>query len=168
MTGGGFSNSVAGAKRGLRFTIPMNARIVGIRLSTQNSAGDYNVCIYDDAGSELSNSCTAYTGAVAPAAATGVNWTFLDNTVTVTAGTTYRAAIEPTSATNVRLDAFVLPSASYRGATPIGTTGHYTTFTTAGGWVDSATDTVPLMDILLDQVDNGTGAGTSGGRIIGG
>lgn len=166
MTGGGFSNSVAGAKRGLRFTIPMNARAVGVRLSTQNSAGDYNVCLYDDAGAELSNSCTAYVGAVSAVAASGDNWTFFDNTVTLTAGTTYRIAAEPTTATNIRLDAFVLPSTNYRSASPIGTVGHYTTFTTAGGWVDSATDTVPLIDVLLDQVDNGSGTG-GGGRCIG-
>jgi len=163
-----FDNTTAGAKRGLRFTIPMNARAVGVRLATQSSVGNYNVCLYDDAGTELNNSCTAYVGAASPATTAGPNWTYFDNTVTLTAGTTYRIAIEPTSATSVAVGTIQLPSASYRGASLLGTTGHYTTFTTAGGWIDTATDTVPLMDVLIDQIDNGAGTGGGGGRIIGG
>jgi len=161
-------NNTNGAKRGLRFTIPMNARAVGVRLATQSSVGDYNVCLYDDAGAELNNSCTAYVGADSPATTSGPNWTYFDNTVTLTAGTTYRIAIEPTTATNVAVGTIQLPSASYRGASLLGTTGHYTTFV-SGSWTDTATDTVPLMDVLIDQIDNG--AGTGGGstpKTIGG
>lgn len=164
-TGNTFNNSVAGAKRGLRFTIPMNCRAVGLRFYQAISTGDYNAALYSDAGSELSSSSTAFTGVVNAATNNATTYAFFDNTVTLTAGTTYRIAIEPTTTTNVNVTTMTLPSASYRGASPFGTTGHYATFTTGGGWVDSATDQIPLMDLIIDQIDDGTGSG--GGGVVG-
>jgi hypothetical protein len=120
----------------------------------------------DDAGNELNSSSTAVDGDTTAASTAGTINNFFDNTVAVTAGTTYRAVIEPTTATNVTVGTVTLPSASYRTASPAGTTSHYTTFTTAGGWVDTATDQIPAMDVILDQIDNGAGGGVVG--VIGG
>jgi hypothetical protein len=162
-----FNNSTAGTKRGIKFTIPMNCRIVGMRWYSSNGNGDYNIAIYDSSGVEISSSSTAYVGLNNAVSLSGVTYGYFDNTVTATAGTTYYAAVEPSSATNVVLYNFVLPSTSYRGATVAGTAANYSTYTTGGGWVD-ATDTLPFMDIIIDQVDNGAGTGGGGGRIIGG
>jgi len=167
-TSGGFNNTNS-AKRGLRFTPPMNCRAVGIRWYNSNTTGDYNVVIYNDAGTELSSSSTAGDGDHSGGSTFGTTNVFFDNAVTLTAGTAYRVAVEPTSATNVNVSIFTLPSANYRGASPAGTTAHYTTFATAT-WTDTATDTLPIMDVLIDQVDDGTGSGSSGGgqRVISG
>jgi len=166
VTVGSFNNTSA-AKRGLRFTLPFKCRIVGIRWYNSSSVGDFNVGIYDDTTGtavELSSSVTAYEGDVSGANAVGVISSFLDNAVAGDAGTTYRAAIEPSSATNASVATFTLPSTSYRSATPFGTVAHYTTFVT-GGWTDTATDQIPLMDILIDQLDDGAGGG--GGNVAG-
>jgi hypothetical protein len=163
VTGGGFNNTNS-AKKGLRFTPPMNCRAIGVRWYNQNAAGDYNAIIFNDAGTELSSSSTAFDGDHNAASGSACLSAYFDNTVTLTAGTTYRVAIEPSSATNASVYALVLPSANYRGATAAGTTAHYTTFATAT-WTDTATDTIPLMDIIIDQVDDGTGSG--GGGVIG-
>jgi hypothetical protein len=167
-------NNTNAAKRGLRFTPPMKCRVIGLRWFGANAVGDVNAAIYDDTTGtavEVGSSSTAFDGDV-NAASASPNRPFVvyfDNPVTCNAGTTYRAAIEPSSATNTNLYTFVLQSADYRGGSPAGTTAHYTTFVT-GGWTDTATDTLPFMDILIDQVDDGTGSGASGGgqRVISG
>lgn len=156
-TGGAFNNTNS-AKRGMRFTLPMDCRIVGIRWYNSSSVGDYNAVIFDDAGAELSSSSTAFEGDLTAASANAAMTVFLDNPVIGSAGSTYRAVIEPSSATNVTVNAYVLPSADYLGACPAGAMAHYTTFATAT-WTDSATSTIPMMDILIDQIDDGAGSG---------
>ena len=164
-TGGTFNNTNS-ARRGLRFTPPMKCRVVGVRWYNSNAVGDFNAAVFDDAGSELSTSSTAFDGDLSAASANGTITVFFDNPVSLTAGTTYRVAIEPSSATNAHVLAYVLPSANYRGASPLGTNGHYTTFA-SGSWTDTATDTIPMMDILIDQLDDGAGSGGVVG-VIGG
>jgi hypothetical protein len=165
-------NNTSSARRGMRFTPPMNCRAVGVRWYNANTVGDFNAAIFDDAGTELSSSSTAFDGDNS-AASTSPNRPFtvyFDNAVTLSAGTTYRVAIEPTTTTNVSLTTVTLPSTNYRGATPAGTTAHYTTYV-ASSWTDTATDQLPFMDILIDQVDDGTGSGGGGGggqRVFGG
>jgi hypothetical protein len=160
---GGTFNNTNGARRGLRFTIPFNARCVGLRFFRSNSAGDFNAILMSDAGSELSSSSTAFDGDV------NGNQTFMfatdcyfDNPVTLTAGTTYRAVIEPSTATSTNLFAYTIPSADYANASPCGTFAHYTTYASAA-WNDTATTTYPYLDILIDQIDDGAGSG-SGAR----
>jgi len=159
-------NNTNGARRGLRFTIPMNCRAIGMRWWNSSSVGDYNAVLFSDAGSELSSSSTAFDGDITAASANTPCTVYFDNTVTLTAGTTYRLVIEPTSATNATLLAITLPSADHRSATPLGLIGHYTTFASAA-WDDTATSSVPYMDLLIDQVDNGAGTGGVTG-VIGG
>jgi hypothetical protein len=162
-------NNTSSAKRGMRFTPPMDCRIIGVRWYQGGATGDCNFAIYSDAGSELSSSSTVFEGDVFSNQSSGSTTVYFDNPVTVDAGTTYRVAFEPTSSTNVNITTYTLPSANYRGATPAGTTAHYTTYT-ASTWVDTATDQVPLIDILIDQLDDGTGSGSGGSggqRVIG-
>lgn len=160
-------NNTSSAKRGMRFVIPMNCRVVGLRYYSDSGNGNYNVGIYDDGGSELSSSATAYVGLNRAVSAAGATYVYFDNTVTLTAGTAYRVALEPTSATNAVIGTLTLPSANYRGASPGGTNVLYATYTSGTGWVDTATDQVPLMDLLIDQVDDGSGTGGVTG-VIGG
>lgn len=161
-------NNTNSAKRGLLFTPPMNCRAIGIKWHQNNNAGNFNAVLYDSGGTELSSSSTAYDGDHALSSTSGLSLVYFDNTVTLTAGTAYRIAIEPSSATNCNVSTIVLPSANYRGASPAGTTANYTTFATAT-WTDTATDTLPIMDVIIDQLDNGVGGGGSSiGALIAG
>lgn len=163
---GGTFNNTNSARRGLRFTPPMNCRAVGVRWFNGNQTGDFNAVLYDDAGSELGTSSTSFDGDYSGASNNGANIVYFDNSVSLTAGITYRVAIEPTSATNVNVPTITLPSTSYQSGSPLGTMGHYTTYA-SGSWDDGATNqaNVPLMDLIYDQVDNGSGTG--GGGVIG-
>lgn len=166
---GAFNNSTAGAKRGLLFTPPMDCRAIGIKWQNEAATGAFNAVLYDNSGSELSSSSTAFGSTVQGTAYS--THVYFDSPVTLSAGTPYRIAIEPTSTTNVNVSTFTLVSADYRSASPAGTTAQYTTFTTAGGWVDSGNEAIlPVMDVILDQVDDGAGTGGGGGgqRVISG
>lgn len=144
-------NNTSSARRGLRFQVPFICRAAGISFWNSTSAGDFNAVIYDDAGTELSSSSTAVDGDNSALSTAGAMSAIFDSPVELTPGTWYRAAIEPSSATNVSLSVATLPSLNYRSAWPHGLNAHYTTYV-ASSWTDSATDQLPLMDILIDQL----------------
>lgn len=156
-----FSNSVAGDARGLRFKVPFKCRAAGI-ISSHAVHGDFTAGLYDDSGTELSSSATTQDSDVS-SETTGRKLVYLDNKVTLSPDTWYRAILTPTEATTISMYTADLPSADYRSATPYGVNAHYTTFTTAGGWVDTATSQQPFLQLLLDQLDDGAGA--AGGLI---
>lgn len=160
--GGGTFNNTSSARRGLRFKVPFKCRAVGMRLWPTTAVGDFNIAIFDDAGNELSSSSTAFEGDCLLNAATAITDCYFDNAVTLAADTWYRAAIEPSSATNTNLTTYTMPSSSYAGALPGGANCHYTTYV-ASSWTDTATDQIPLIDILIDQFDNGVSGGIVGG-----
>lgn len=166
-TGTGAFNNTSSARRGMRFTPPMNCRAIGMRWFNLNASGDYNAILFNDAGTELSSSSTAFNGNHNAVSNNEPIIVYFDNTVTLTAGTTYRIAIEPISATNVNVGTFTVPSTIYRSTTPAGTTAHYTTYV-ASSWTDTATTQIPLMDLIIDQVDDGTGSGSATVGVIGG
>lgn len=149
-------NNTSSARRGLRFQVPFKCRCIGAYFWNPASTGDFNLILFDDAGSELSSSSTAVDGNHASTTGGILSYCF-DNTVTLSAGTWYRVAIEPTSATNCGLATITMPSSSYIGGTGWGANAHYTTYV-ASSWTDTATDQVPLMGIIIDQVDDGTGS----------
>lgn len=151
-------NNTNSARRGLRFKVPSKARCVGLTWHNGASVGDVNAGIFDDAGTELSGSLTAMAGNAWLGADAGTPRVYFDNPVTISADTWYRAALEPSSATNITLSTITLPSADYRSGMPGGLNHHYTTYV-ASSWTDTATDQIPLLDILIDQLDDGASAG---------
>jgi hypothetical protein len=156
-------NNTNSAKRGLRFTPPFPCRCVGIRFYQSSGLGDFNAILMSDAGSELSSSSTAFEGDVT-AHSGGSTEVYFDSPVTLSAGTAYRAVVEPSSATNSNVSYYTLPSADYSSAKPGGAAAMYTSFATAT-WTDSTTE-APLMDILIDQIDDGASVGGGGGQKV--
>lgn len=150
-------NNTGDERRGLRFQVPFSGRCAGVAWFNSSSVGDANIVIYDDAGSVLASK--ALEGDQSANANTHTTTIIFDTPVTLSPSTWYRAALEPTSATNVSMYPLTLPSANYLGAWPHKENAHYTTYTTAGGWVDSATNILPLLDILFDRLDDGAGGG---------
>lgn len=161
-------NNTNSARRGLRFKLPFPARATAIRFGDSTSTGDFRVTIYDDAGTELSSSHNDFDGDVL-ANLNGVTYAQLANTVDLAADTWYRAVVEPQSATNITLFTLTLPSLNYIKAIAGTANAHYTTYA-SGAWTDTATDQLPILDVLLDAFadDTGTGSGGSTARVIGG
>lgn len=161
--------NATGERRGVRFQVPFPCRCCGMLDWNSASVGDFDISLYDDAGTLLESA--AVDGDHAVNTSVGTQNLFFDTPVTLAANTWYRAVKTPTSATNDTISVLTLPSADYMGGFGWGNgKAHYTTFTTAGGWVDSATDQIPLfMRPLMDQLDDGAGGGTTGGgHILGG
>ena len=155
-------NNTNSQAQGARFQVPFKCRCIGLKWfnNSQGSQGDFNAAIYDDAGTELSSSSTAFDKDIVTASAAGGLYLPFDSPVTLSPATWYRAAIEPTSATNVAMSHLTLPSLDYRSAMPGGTNFFYVT-RTSGTWTDTQTDHVPLIDLMIDQLDDGVS--TSGG-----
>jgi hypothetical protein len=169
ITNNTFSNSVAGTKRGLKFTPPFKCRVVGLRLWGNGATGGFTARIEDDGGSEVSSTGTLIDGNQYHSGTNGMTEIYFDAAATLTAGTAYRAVIEPDSATNCNITTATLHTADYRAAWPHGLNSVYCTYTTGGGaWDDTATTLLPFMDIIIDQLDDGAGAGGGGQRVYGG
>lgn len=155
-------NNTNSAARGLKFQVPFKCRCIGIWMHGHTSVGDHNMMIQDDSGNELSSSSTTFEGdQSASSGGAGVKYYFFDNTVTLSPATNYRAVIQPNSATNTQIYTVTIPSADYRSATEWGSNSLYCTFTSGGGWVDTATDQIPLMGIIIDQLDDGVNSGST-------
>lgn len=156
-------NNTNSAARAARFQVPFPCIVNGLRYFPSNASGDHNIIMMDDAGSELNNSSTAIVGTNAGAFAVSQD-SYFDNPVTLTINTWYRAVIEPSSATNFNLYSLQLPSANYCSGMPGGMNFHYAT-RDSGTWTDTATDTVPLLDLIIDQIDDGAQTGIA--HVIG-
>jgi hypothetical protein len=150
-------NNTNGARKGNRFQVPFTCRCVGLWAALGGSTGDFNYALYDDAGSELSSSSTAMDGNH-PSTDSGACMLFFDNAVTLSPATWYRAVLEPSSATNITMTGLHLSSADYRSGSPWGTNCHQTTYASAA-WTDTATDRQFNVGLLIDQLDDGAGAG---------
>ena len=164
-SGGGTFNNTNSAARAMRFQLPFPCRAVGSAVPSYSSAGDFSIVLYDDAGAELSSSSTAFDGDAR--VADSPMMLFFDSPVTLAKATWYRLAMVPASATNCDFRTFTLPSADYRSATFGGTNHHYAT-RASGTWTDTATNQVPLIDLLIDQLDDGSGVGIGHGNMTGG
>lgn len=160
-------NNTDSAKKGVLFQVPFKCRCVGIQwYNSASTLGNYNISIRngDATGAEVGSSSTAVDGDNTAAGSASQRFYF-DNAVELAANTAYRAVVEPSSATNVTLYHYILPSNDYSEAVMGGPNFQYTAFATAT-WTDTDTQ-VPIFDILIDQLDDGAGGGMTA-HVIGG
>lgn len=163
------ANTSTLSAHGLRFKVPFKCRCIGIcHVSQSATTGEYTYGLYDDAGSELSSSSTAVDIDQQQPAAGHQVYRIFDNPVTLDPDTWYRAAIYPTTTTNHNTYGIDMAGVNYMSATPWGANAHYATRSTGGSWIDTDTDTQPLMDIIIDQLDDGVSSGGGTHFSVGG
>ncbi len=150
-------NNTNSAAQGNRFQVPFKCRCVGIRRYIDGSTGDFDATLFDDAGTALATAASV-DGDMHANDEGNADHIFA-TPVTLSPGVWYRRAIVPITATNANVMRFTLPSADYRGAMPGGTNDFYAT-RASGIWTDTATDQVALIDILIDQIDDGVPTGS--------
>jgi hypothetical protein len=158
-------NNTNSAKRGLKFQVPFKCRAVGARYFMNNASGNFNIILEDTSPAELSSSSTAFDGNNFFAGVTGAADLYFDNAVTLSPATNYRLMVEPSSATNCSITTITLPSADYRTAWPHGTNCMYSTYASSV-YDDSATTQLPILDLLIDQLDDGVQTGGGGGQSV--
>ena len=158
-TAGAFNNSVTGAKRGMKFTIPFDCRCTGMRFNSLATTGDYRAVLMTGDASPSELASASFVGPQNAVSSNGVNMCLFSTPVNLSRGGSYRVVIEPSSATNVTFTTATFPANEKTGS-PGGALTQYTAYT--GTWADDATKLVS-MDIIIDKIDDGTGTGGGGG-----
>jgi hypothetical protein len=82
---------------------------------------------------------------------------------TLTATTTYRLAVKPTSGSSITTGQLDLPSATYQQCIPGGAEWYLSTRTNAGAWTDTTTSR-PEIGLIFDGVE--TGSAPAGGGPV--
>ncbi len=152
-------NNTNAAKRGVRFQVPFACRVVGMRIFLNTGNGDFNALIMNDAGTDLGSTSIAVDKDQTFANAGGSHDIMFTTAAVLVPGIWYRLAIEPSSATNTVSYTFTLPTADYRSAMPGGLNYTYAALA-SGSWDDTQTTLVQVMDLIIDQLDDGAGGAT--------
>jgi len=151
---------------GNRFKVPFKCRCAGFMLVSTNSSGEFSYGIYNDAGTELSSSSTTFDIDQITGTDGEIQLHYFDNPVTLNPDTWYRIAMWPSSTTNV--GAYKWTTATDASEAMPYTNFHYTTKATGGAWTDTATDEALVLDLIIDQLDDGVSTGGGGGLKLAG
>ena len=146
-----YNNGSTPDERALRFQIPFNATCDGCWIRGDFD-GDADIVLYDGADNVLA---TATMDASARPATGGANAWFKWDAVSLTANTTYRLALRPSTGTSLTLYSFTVESnGRFAAAVPGSVQWHQSTRTDAGSWTD--TDTArPWAGLHFSEVDSG-------------
>ena len=147
--------------RGMRFRIPFKSRITGFTLYAGTNAGGCTFRLYDDEGTQLATG--DHPGQYSLESVSGVQRLLFDAPVELDADTWYRIAVDATdTGANAVFPTVTFSDDFFRDVSLWEDDAHYTTFD-GSSWDDSATLQVPIVDLNLDQIDDGAGAGGGGG-----
>ncbi len=157
--------------RALRLQVPVPCRVTGAYVCADGDAAADLLLVADNWDGNNANALASL--AIDPDIRrnTGVG-TFQDyfsNTVTLTANTTYRLVLKPSSASTLSLSSYTVASAAQldqNGANQQCYQSVANNPTGSGDWTPTTTAR-PLMGLLIDQFDDGIGLGSliAGGLI---
>jgi hypothetical protein len=146
------------AVRGNKCTMQFPCRIVGMQITGGTSLGDYNILLQDGSNNTLEGSAIDGDHNVASSNLCKIH--LFDTPVVVAVGDVIRYGVEPTSATAVNYALATTFGTDYMSASP-GGPNLMGSSRASGTWTDD-TDGYYLMDLLVDQIDDGTGGGGGG------
>jgi hypothetical protein len=152
----------------MKFVAPFKARISGIKfLETSNAAGaDWTAAILDSSGNVLSSSSTAHDATYHYTSITSPTQNMrLANKVTIDAGSTYYAAIIPDTTTAVTAVRIASPGSDFNSLMP-GAGACFAATRSGSTWTDFANQYIPI-EIMIDQLDDGSGGGGGGAFFSG-
>lgn len=152
-------------EHGMRFSLPFPCRCTGMLFVPQNHTGDFNINLYNDAGTLLSTGEHSGHQSFQANNQSLMHELHFDDSIALAKDTFYRIAVEAIEASvDVRVVGHTLASANYMMATPWGAGNHATSFN-GTVWDDANTSRQLIMGIIIDQLDDGAGAG--GGETSG-
>lgn len=179
-----FNSGSSPNARALRFQVPFKCRCIGARVFVGNvqAGADFTISLFDASGDTDAEALgQAVIDGDFPAANTNdgyvdIIWDELDADNVLAANTTYYIELRPDTANNITL--FEAPTGGTGApANAIRCFPHMSselflatrtwTAGTAGVW-GTSTGVLPLMNLLIDQVDDGTGTATSAANVFGG
>lgn len=160
-----FSSSSTPDERGNLFQVPAPMRVIGVynQIVPGGANQTCDVVLYDSGGSALAT--IALDLDQYRLASVGSSLHYFPTAVTLAANTNYRLVIKPTVTSSITVGQYVLDTSAgttaLREAGVGGTTWQLTTRTDAGAWTDTP-DTIACIGLIVDQIDDGAGGGTSG------
>ena len=144
-----FNNASTPDEAGVRFQVPVTCVCDGAWTKTdQGGTGDLDVVLYDNAD-------TVIASATVDASATATGVTTLDvrwAPVTLSANTTYRLTVRPSSGGAVSHYEMTVSTNALLAAAPAGVQWYRTTRTDAGAWTDTTT-ALGVMGIHISQLE---------------
>jgi hypothetical protein len=155
-----FGNGSTPDERALRFQVPVSCRCVGAWFLADGDA-DADIVLYDNANNVLASA------SIDPdiRETTGVKHYFVWwDAQTLSAATTYRIAIKPTTASTLTVYQFTVASNGLLAAVPGGIEWYLSTRTDGGSFSDTTTIR-PMIGLSINGYETGS-AGGSGGSFV--
>lgn len=141
----------------LRFNVPFPLRVTGMWWQGFANAGaDYDAILYSGT-TPITGMTQRVDGDAVAGTQAYLNFVQFDSTAELAKDTEYRLSVKPADATGIRLQRSTYLSSALLGAMG-GSAGFYESTRAGGAWSD-ATDTQPTMGLIIDQLDDGVGAG---------
>ena len=173
-----YSTGAAPDERALKFTAPFKARVIGVRVTLFNlvAASAFTCSLWDstangpDGQTPLAQSNSVDGDSVYATTADGHFDIYFTAPYTLTAGTAYYAGVRNTTANAISLGELTNSNVTNAmRAFGLGTTTAHLgtrtwTGTNPGAWTDTTT-TLPLISLIIDQIDDGTGTGGGGAMV---
>jgi hypothetical protein len=137
----------------MRFQLPISKRVSGAWVRVDSDA-TYDVVLYNSVSGVLQTKTVASTHR----ASTGAGWALatFDTPQELSANTTYRLSVKPTSGSNISVYDYSVASAARLDATEMGAEWYLSTRADAGAWSDVDTR-VPFISLVIDGEDDGDG-----------
>jgi len=144
-------------ERALRFQVPMACVCDGAWIRADFD-GDCDILLIDSDGTTVLATTTVDSSArgFTTGATAVVRWAG----VALTANTTYRVSVRPSTVTSLNLFGFTVENNARMLAAPGGTTWYQSTRTDAGAWTDTDTSR-PFIGLHLSQIDDGAAAAST-------
>lgn len=152
-----FGSSSTPDEYAMRFQIPFSMRASGlwVRADFDNAA---DVILYDNSNTSLGS--FSVNSALQRASSPGITTRRFSSDVTLSANTTYRIAVKPTSTSTITISNATVPSNAYLG-TVFGTEWYMSTRTDAGSWTDDDNAFFPA-GLLVNGIDITASSGGGG------
>jgi hypothetical protein len=149
---------------GLRFQVPMACKVIGAWV-WGILANNYEIKLYDDAGTLLASLAVAGAGLGGTTAADP--YLLLLNAETeLTINTWYRLTVLPTTTSNVTVYEWTVPTTSLLNAFGMGVNCHRTSRNNGGSFVDTATTTRVFMGVLISAVSDDVVVSSGAPKIV--
>lgn len=164
-----FNSGTSPDERALKFAPPFACRAVGIRAGIFNIAagGDFTLSLWDSAGDadvEALGQASIDGDFAVSTTQDGYVDLFFDTPVELTAGSTYYIGVRADTANNIGLGEYSNTTVTNAMRAMHGTDSSMQLSTrswsagAAGAWTDTAT-TIPMLHLIIDQLDDGAGGG---------
>jgi hypothetical protein len=158
-TGGGYASNSTPDEQGLYFSFPYPVTVAGAWM-VADLDGAADLILYDADGSSTLRSLS-FDSDVRQTTTNLVLKRKFTSPVTLTANTSYRLVLKPTTTTLIVLPNFDVNSAAVMGAFEGGQDFHFTSRTDEGSWSQTTTRR-PMMGLMIEAFDDGTGGGGGG------